>query len=225
MRRVYLVGEGDTEEQVAKRLLKPHLLSFGVDLIPFVVETSRDERQRKRRGGGDWSKWRKELARVLGQHGGGEEVVTTWFDLYGLPDGFPGLDRWRGECDTVVRVERLQQALSTEFDVPHFMPYLQRHETEALVFVDLAPLEAILDDPEDRAGVNRLRADVHGVPPEDIDDGKTTAPSKRLQSRIPSYRKTVHGVLTIEAIGLQAIRSQCPRFDAWVARLEALRQP
>lgn len=223
MRRLYLVAEGETEEKLSKRLLGPHLLTRNVEVIPIVVETSRDERQRKRKGGGDWSKWRKELQKVLGEHRGGEEVVTTWFDLYGLPRGFPGLDQFGQDRDTVRRASELENALAREFNAPQFIPNLQRHETEALVFVDLDRLELLLlDDPDAKAGLEALRTEVRGKNPEDIDDGENTAPSKRLESRIPGYRKIIHGVPTIEAIGLGPLRARCPRFDAWVKRLELL---
>jgi hypothetical protein len=58
--------------------------------------------------------------------------------------------------------------------------------------------------------------------PEDIDDGTRSAPSKRLLTHVPSYRKTVHGPLATEDTGLAALRGQCERFDAWIALLEGL---
>ncbi|HYK03676.1 MAG TPA: DUF4276 family protein [Thermoanaerobaculia bacterium] len=58
--------------------------------------------------------------------------------------------------------------------------------------------------------------------PEDINEGATTAPSKRLKSIFPTYRKTVHGPLTLQRIGLGRVRAECPHFDAWLRRLEQL---
>lgn len=37
-----------------------------------------------------------------------------------------------------------------------------------------------------------------------------------------TYDKVLHGSLIAKRIGLAAIRAKCPRFDAWVRRLEAL---
>lgn len=39
---------------------------------------------------------------------------------------------------------------------------------------------------------------------------------------IQGYRKTLHGPLLAERIGLDRIRAECPRFDAWLRRLESL---
>ena len=58
--------------------------------------------------------------------------------------------------------------------------------------------------------------------PEDIDDGRETAPSKRIRTVMPGYHKAGHGQIVAGHIGLPTIRAECPRFDAWVRRLEAL---
>jgi hypothetical protein len=59
---------------------------------------------------------------------------------------------------------------------------------------------------------------------EHIDDGRTTAPSRRIISLIPAYkdRKTSAGPDIAEYTGLETIREKCPHFDAWLTRLEAL---
>jgi len=36
------------------------------------------------------------------------------------------------------------------------------------------------------------------------------------------YQKTFHGPLIACNIGLQAMRQECPHFDAWLQRVEAL---
>jgi hypothetical protein len=61
--------------------------------------------------------------------------------------------------------------------------------------------------------------------PEEIDDSPITAPSKRVEALVPGYEKPLLGVLAVLEIGLDTIRSQCPYFDAWVARLEEWATP
>ena len=39
---------------------------------------------------------------------------------------------------------------------------------------------------------------------------------------IPGYDKRVHGPLVAEGIGMGRICSECPRFGAWLKRLESL---
>ena len=107
--------------------------------------------------------------------------------------------------------------MADTFEDRRFIPYLQRHEVEALVLAALDDLEPLLDTPEDLAGVASLRAELGDAPPEDVDDGPDTAPSKRLERSIPSYRKALHGPLAVEAAGLASVRALCPRFDRWVS--------
>lgn len=99
-----------------------------------------------------------------------------------------------------------------------FIPYIEMHEFEALLFsnalilaseigIDTDKIEDILDEFGE---------------PEEIDDGPDTAPSKRLMSLNKSYRKVAMGKSIAEAIGISTIREKCPHFDQWVTRLEQL---
>ena len=58
--------------------------------------------------------------------------------------------------------------------------------------------------------------------PEHINNGLKTAPSKRILSLLLEYRKTLHGPLIAEDIGLDAIRNECLHFNAWVELLSQL---
>lgn len=59
---------------------------------------------------------------------------------------------------------------------------------------------------------------------EHINDGPTTAPSKRIIGIIKEYegRKTSAGPDIAEFIGLAAIRKKCAHFNEWLAKLENL---
>ena len=59
--------------------------------------------------------------------------------------------------------------------------------------------------------------------PEEINNNRETAPSKRILRIFPegSYSKTEHGPLIAESIGIDAIRAKCPAFNAWVGQLQA----
>lgn len=58
--------------------------------------------------------------------------------------------------------------------------------------------------------------------PEDINDNPNTAPSKRIGKLIPGYHKITGASVVAKEIGLATIRTECPRFGAWVNRLESL---
>jgi len=216
--RVYVVVEGQTEENVVEDLIVPHLAPMGVYLYPIIVRTSRGHRG----GGSHWTKWENDIRRIPRQQQGSDVRVTTIFDLFRLPQGFPGWEEHGREQDTNRRCDGLQRAMADVFGDPRFIPYLQRHEVEALVLASLDGLAELLDASEDLRGLESLRAEIGEQAPEDVDDGPETAPSKRLTNHIPSYRKTVHGPRAMEAAGLQAVRARSPRFDQWVCKLERL---
>jgi hypothetical protein len=219
--RLHVLVEGQTEEQFIRSVVAPHLQMRGIWAFPQIVETSRDRAGKKRAGGGDWQKWRRDILRLTREQRGAEVRFTTMFDLYRLPDEFPGLREHAAVRDTARRVELLEAALAADIQDERLIPYLQRHEFEALVLASLDALADVLD-PGERPGLASLRVIVASVPPEDVDDGPETAPSKRIVAAIPSYRKTLHGSLAVEATGLAKLRAACPRFDGWVGTLERL---
>ena len=120
-----------------------------------------------------------------------------------------------------MRAERLEAALAEDIGDWRLIPYLQRHEFEALVLAGLEGLEAVLD-PGERAPLAELRGLVCVMPPEEVNDGSETAPSKRLERALPGYQKVEHGPAALEGVGLEVLRARCPRFGAWVSRLEKL---
>lgn len=227
---LYVVVEGQTEEAFIKSALAPHLSGLGVWTTPIIVSTKRDRDGRKHRGGGDWTKWETDIRRLL-RDSRSELRVTTLFDLYGLPRNFPDLASHATMTDTRTRCERLERSMAAVIEDERFIPYLQRHEFEALVLAGLPLLRQFLVAQEDLAGLRRLTRELGKGSPEDINDGEHTSPSKRLASRIPGYDpgeagkgvgKAFYGELVTTAVGLATLRERCPRFSEWVRRLEAL---
>ena len=110
------------------------------------------------------------------------------------------------------RASAIEAAIFAAFDQsPRVIPYIQVHEFEALLFSDLDAFE----NATGHSGASlALRED---IPPEEVNG--TRPPSKRILSSYPNYDKVNDGTLAAEAIGVPAMRSACPRFDAWLANL------
>ncbi|MES2641217.1 MAG: DUF4276 family protein [Myxococcota bacterium] len=220
--RLHILVEGQTEEGFVKTILAPHLAHVHVWAVPIIVMTSKAPGGKRQKGGGDWLKWKRHLDILLGENPGEGVRVTTLFDLYGLPGNFPGLGEARKQTNTVARVGALEHAMAAAVEDRRFIPYIQRHEMEALVLVNLDSLAALVE-PDD--GVDALRADIGDMAPEDVNCGDETAPSKRLIRFVPGYQKVLHGPAVMEATGLPKLRAACPRFNGWVSMLEALGAP
>jgi hypothetical protein len=218
--RLYVTVEGQAEKEFADRALKPHLAGYAIDVRSRVVVTNR--KLGKRGGILDFDKIRGDIGRLMKDDRHGEARFTTMVDLYALPSEFPGWAEARKKSRPVDRVAILEQALATEFAEPRFIPFIQLHEFEALLYCDLGELQRRIANSED--GIKALTKDVLKLEPEEINEGATTAPSKRIIRHIPIYErnKVRVGAPAAVAIGLDNLRRKCPHFGSWLSRLEGL---
>ena len=212
MSRVLVFVEGQTEETFVRDLLVPYFSRLGIYLTPILAQTSPGHK------GGivSYGKVKHQLTRLCRQDQGA--YVTTMMDYYGLPNDFPGL---AGRvADAHEQVMRLELALQQDIDAPNFIPNLMLHEFEALLFSAPEKIAEWLDDQALLAPMAAIRGAF--ATPEHINNSPQTAPSKRILTLVPNYKKTVDGPLIAEDIGLDAIRAQCPHFNNWIERLLAL---
>lgn len=225
MARLYLFGEGQTEQTFADAVLKPHLANVGVYLHRPITIAHAKKKGRVHRGGGrNYVAMKHDILRMLSQEKAGDVFFTTMIDLYGISSQSPG----REEAENLrhlpyKRVELLEQAFSAEIGDPRFIPYIQLHEYEAYLFSEPSLLEFFYDHHARAIAALRRIADAH-TSPELIDDGEHTAPSKRIIAEIPDFgdAKPVVGPQVAELIGLNVIRAKCPHFNDWLTRLEHL---
>jgi hypothetical protein len=215
------VVEGQSEEAFVNRILAPHLSGIDVWTTSTIVSTSRAPAGKKHKGGGHWKQWLKDIHNLCRDQGR-DFRVTTMFDLYGLPRDFPRLRELAVLQDTSARADALEIAMREVIDDLRFDPNVLRHEFETLVLAAWEQLGSLLDAEDQRKGLDRLRKEVSDTKPEDVDDGHTSAPSKRLRRAIPGYGKLIHGLPALQVMGLAPLRAACPRFDAWVRRIEGL---
>ena len=226
MSRLKIVVEGPTEREFVNNVLAPYLHDQEVYTQPIVVSASRARRsQDQLGGGGSFGKTLRTIRDTL--RNDRSAYCTTMVDYYSLPADYPGLDA--DDCppssQLYDRIDCLERRLAEAIgDTHRFVPYLQAHEFEALLFSDVevidralrmhGPVGSRLDD---------LQSIVdHFDNPEWIDDGAETAPSKRLKGLFPRYDKVLHGEMIAYDIGLHRIREACPHFDSWVTRLGSL---
>jgi hypothetical protein len=148
---------------------------------------------------------------------------STMIDLYGLPNDFPGQDAASGVTDPYKRVALIEAAFISDIKDRRFIPYIQLHEFESLLFADPTKLSEYYPEHADEIGPLAEVATAVGNP-ELIDEGKNSAPSKRIIACIPEYRfaKPTAGPIVAEAIGLPTLRKSCQHFNEWLEKLEAL---
>jgi hypothetical protein len=215
--RLGISVEGQTEERFVKDLLAPHLSTFEVYATPVIVTTSRSASGKKAKGGGiNMSRVAKELERLL--RGYPDGFVTSLYDFYGF-DG-----KRAGET-----VDALENRIALALGSPtNLITYVQLHEFEGLLFSDAATAASYFQ----AGAVEDLIASAvkSAGSPEQVNDSPATAPSKRLEvwtsahapilQRYSKATKTRHGPQLAARITLPVMRVACPRFDAWLTRLE-----
>jgi Domain of unknown function (DUF4276) len=220
MIRLHVVAEGPTEETFIMELLAPHLLGHGTLAVPILIG--------KNGGGVSYARLKRDALLYLKSDP--SAYCTTFVDYYGLGPGFPSKDEIGrhdppGEKKRVLEAaiyDDVAKALGSRYDASHFLPYVQMHEFEGLLFSDPPRFAAGIGKPELEPSLLDVRRQF--ATPEDINDNKASAPSKRIQSLYEGYSKEFLGNLAALEIGLSAIRRECPLFDRWVARLERLEQ-
>ena len=110
--------------------------------------------------------------------------------------------------------------MGTGFVLSRFVPFVMFHEFEALLFSDCRAFAEAIGRPSLSAPFREIRDEFSS--PEEINDSQTTAPSKRIAALLSGYSKIRRAELAAPAVGLDAMRSECPHFAGWLERLENL---
>ena len=220
MTRIHIICEGQTEEAFVNNLLVPHFAPRGILLHLSLVG-----KPGQKGGFVNLNRLFVDIRnRLLGDK---TSWCTTFFDYYGLSDDFPSkqeADKGRTAEEKSLRLlAGLTTALGEKIDTAslrRFVPYVQMHEFEGLLFSDPAKFAVGICRPRIGGRLQDVRNEFAN--PEEINDNPTTAPSKRIQAVCRDYEKPTHGTLASLEIGLDTIRRECRLFDGWLSRLESL---
>ena len=226
MIRLHIIAEGQTEEEFVNTILTEHLGYFNISTDVHCITTKRTRTKVFRGGLPSYQKIKKDIIFWLRQDKHPEARFTTMCDLYALPNDFPEFEEAQKISDPYERVEQLENALFQDINDSRFIPYIQLHEFEALILSEPIKLEERF--PDYQSEVKKLVSLCQSFEsPELINDGKQTAPSKRIIQAIPRYEgaKVSVAPLMAQKIGLENIRQKCPHFNQWIERLENLSQP
>lgn len=224
MIRLHITAEGQTEQRFVHEVLRPHLAAFKVYTDVRCVITSKDKRSGREHRGGmtSYLRARNDILDWMREDSAAECRFTTMFDLYRLPDDFPGYGEAMKKTDPYQRVCDLERALAEDVEDRRLVPYIQLHEFETLILSD--PRQLDWEYLEHEGPINNLIAMVEREGnPELINGGDETAPSKRIIKEIPEHGgNKLSGASVAARIGLITLRDRCTHFNEWVTRLERL---
>jgi hypothetical protein len=209
-----ILVEGETEKEFVNNLIYHHLFAAGISNIrPITIETSPGYK------GGDVryeARYKSNIVNLL--RGKEDMIVTSLIDFYKLRSDFPKYEESKKIKAIEARIEFLEDACYDDIGDSRFIPYIQLHEFEGLLFADTKGFDLFADLPASnkRELVEIVKAHVN---PELINEGTLTAPSMRLKRLIPEYQKPLYGNMIALENGFEIILQKCPRFKEWIYTL------
>lgn len=222
MKRIIIICEGQTEQQFCNDVLQAHFNAKEIYIQnPTISKT----------GGGivNWEALKHQIETHLKRDN--TAIVTTLIDFYGIHAShkYPNWLQAKQEVDKFKGMDIIETAMRLGV-LPElrdrFIPYIQLHEFEAILFSDINVFNNNFES-EDFLDYDYLVETIDSNSnPEMINDSPETAPSKRLAKIIKGYHsdtenmKVFYGSLLSHDIGLNTIRAKCLRFNNWITRLE-----
>jgi hypothetical protein len=224
MKHLYFIVEGETELEFVNRLLKPYLWQRGltthIQALPITMG-----------GGGhgynNIQHFKNTIKPLLNY--GNEPFITTMIDYYGINSEkkMPNYAECMTQNTTDDKIKCMENSLQTVVksikQYRFFIPYIQKHEMETLLFAN--PAQGF--DLEKPAIKNAVLALIKQNPDiETINNTPQGAPSKRLTEIYAQhgqkYNKGADAVDIAELTGMDNMLKECPRFRNWVERLIAM---
>ena len=214
MKRMIVICEGPTEQEFCKDVLTNYFITKNISIECPTIKHS---------NGGivSWNTLKKQIIMHLNE---GDCFVTLLIDYYRIKDSynFPGWIECKNITNIYDKMHFLFDKMSLDLDEelrPRFIPYIQLHEFEALLFSDISVFNKNFTS--DELDFHSLEQAINSVDtPEEINNGPATAPSERLKKAIKGYDKVVYGACLASEIGLDTIREKCQLFNEWIEKLE-----
>jgi hypothetical protein len=218
VKRIIIICEGETEQEFCTSVLSKYFAGKEIFVDAPLIKKSMG-------GIVKWPVLKREIENFLKNDR--SIFVTTLIDFYGLYKkfGFPQWDNAGLEQNKNRRLDILENAMYKEIDEKfrnRFIPYIQLHEFEGLlfsnekVFYEQIPGEELIG----RKELSTIFKEFDNT--EMINDNPENSPSKRLKRIIKGYNKIVYGNILAEALGIEKIRMKCPRFNNWIIKLGKL---
>jgi hypothetical protein len=219
MIRLNFTVEGFSEERFVTDILRPHLLQLNIYADVRKILTNR--KHRKRGGIVSYVKFKNDIVQWFRECP--DVYHTSFLDLYGLKPDFPGFEQTK-TLNPYERIAAIERMIMDDLSFWRFIPYIQLHEYETLLFADTFIMEKWLSlyNRIPQNCFTSIRNSVVNNNPELINEYIETAPSKRILSICPNYDKVNDGILILKEIGLEKIRKECIHFNEWLTKIEKI---
>lgn len=213
MRRIIIVVEGQTEQEFIKQCVAPYLFDkYGI----MSVSARLIGKPGHKGGNARFERLRKDVTIILREP---EVVVSMFMNFFKLASDFPDVEPCRKQSNTDAQINCLEQALHKHIGSDLFIPYVQKHEFEALLF----SLSTGFTNYLGTKSCKELEAVSQQFPnPEDINSNQP--PSYRLTDILNrceqlNYKKVIYGNIFALEVGIETMITRCERFSNWINKL------
>jgi len=234
IREVIALVEGETEMEFINHVISVHLQSHNLSIRPVL---SGNPRRTQHGGVRNWANTAKDIQRYLKAG----KILTTLFDFYALAKDWPsrleaGNKPWDQRGITVEQAVQsaITKLMDSSYNPACFVPCIQVHEFESLLFVNPAAtalsLATVCKTDATNSWASKIERELtqilteHNQKAESVNDSPETAPSKRLKKIVNGYDKRAWGYQVVKDVTITELRSGCHWLHNWLSQLEALGQ-
>lgn len=224
---IYIIVEGKTEQTFVRYVLAPTLANKKIFLHPVLIG-----KPGQKGGNVSFERAKRDIGLLLKQRR--NTYISTMFDFSQIDPKWPGREEIQkktnkgtiltaAEKASILEKETHNEAVNlfSKYDAAsRFIPYIQMHEFESLLFSDEIVLAKNIG--VERKEISTILQSYKN--PEEINDEPSHSPSKYLMNLMPRYRKIAMGKTISESIGIETMRKSCSHFNEWLTRLEHLHE-
>ncbi|MHA3789229.1 DUF4276 family protein [Flavobacterium hauense] len=218
MRDLYFIVEGETELEFVNKILIPYFNSQGIfsHIQGLAISMSG--------GGHGFNNIQHFINTVYPvMRYNGEPIITTLIDYFRLNSEtkIPGYLESLALALTDDRIflleQKLNESVQNKMNYRFFIPYIQKHEMETLLFS--SPENGFYFESDNiKNAILEIYKDYNNI--EDINGSEHGAPSKRLEAIYKAdgkkYVKVIDGIEIADNTGIDKILEKCPRFKSWI---------
>ena len=172
-------------EEFVKEVLVPHFIEHQIYAVtPIKIVTSKVAKG----GFVNYAHLKNDAMKYLREP---DTLVSMFVDFFRIPTSVPSYrDCLQGNMAIDDKIACLERSIAKDINNPNFIPYIQKHEFEALLFSSNCGFEALFDQ---RYYMETVEIVKEYQNPEDINAAPETSPSNRILNIIPNYEKVVDG--------------------------------
>lgn len=226
MKYIYIIVEGQSEERFVKNILTPYFEAKNIFLNAERVITGRDSKGNACKGGGSsYQLYKNHLIKRLKQFSNAQNYYfTTMIDLYAISNDFPNFDESKIYIDKYKKIDFLEESFYKDIGADNFIPYIQLHEFETLMFHDL---QKIADEFfEIKVNLKEFQKEINQYDNlELINSSFSKAPSKRIDKYTNGQycgRKVSASSNILKDVDINILREKYIHFNKWLQLIEEI---